>query len=78
MKSYDVTIQLEPLKQYFHIALFVSQNLMKIEFFQPFESERNAATSTDAQVFVLICFVLFFLRSASTERENSFWRCRDN
>ena len=30
MKSYDVTIQLKPLEQYFHLALFVFENLMKI------------------------------------------------
>ena len=30
MESYDVTIQMKPLGQYFHLSLFVFQNLMKI------------------------------------------------
>ena len=30
MKSHGVTIQMKPVEQYFHIALFAFQNLMKI------------------------------------------------
>ena len=32
MKTYDVTIQMKPLQQYFHPVLFVCQHFHKMEF----------------------------------------------
>ena len=32
MKTYDVTIQMKPLQQYFHPVLFVFQHFYNMEF----------------------------------------------
>jgi len=32
MKSYDVTIQMKPLQQYFHMVLFIFEYFTKLNF----------------------------------------------
>ena len=51
MKSYDVTIQMKPLQQYFHMALFIKFVVLIFESLDDFPSEmqlfilKNVVTS---------------------------------
>ena len=68
IKSYDVTIQMKPLEQYFHLSLFVFQNLMKISLkfsfmkfvVSAFLRGKEMLPPLTPRFLFLFVFVLFF------------------